>query len=93
MIRILRYLKNSRGQGLLFSKNGHFQIEGYSNVDWANSPINIRFTVGFYTFIGGNLITWKNKKQSMMARSSAKAEYKGMTHITCYSGSDFYFKK
>ena len=33
IIRILRYLKSSPGKGLLFSKNGHLRINGYTNAD------------------------------------------------------------
>ena len=36
--------------------------------------------MGYYTLVEGNLITWRSKKQSSMASSSAMAEVKAMAH-------------
>ncbi|RVW73638.1 Retrovirus-related Pol polyprotein from transposon TNT 1-94 [Vitis vinifera] len=36
-----------------------------------------RSTSGYFTFVGGNLVTWKSKKQNVVAHSSAEAEFKG----------------
>ena len=33
VVRILRYLKSSLGKGLMFSKNNHCNIEGYTDAD------------------------------------------------------------
>jgi hypothetical protein len=35
-------------------------------------------TLGYCTFVGGNLVTWRSKKQSVVARSSAEAEFRAM---------------
>ncbi|KAL6195313.1 hypothetical protein ACLB2K_030933 [Fragaria x ananassa] len=37
-----------------------------------------RSTSGYFTFVGGNLVTWRSKKQNVVTCSSAEAEYKGM---------------
>uniref|UniRef100_A0A5B6ZV70 Integrase catalytic domain-containing protein n=1 Tax=Davidia involucrata TaxID=16924 RepID=A0A5B6ZV70_DAVIN len=83
VIRILKYLKNAPGRGLLYRSSGHLRIEGYTDADWAGSPSDRKSTTGFCTFIGGNLVTWRSKKQSVVARSSAEAEYRAMAHTAC----------
>lgn len=40
-------------------------------------------TSGYFTFVGGNLVTWRSKKQAAVARSCAKAEYRSMTLGIC----------
>uniref|UniRef100_A0A2N9FPR9 Integrase catalytic domain-containing protein n=1 Tax=Fagus sylvatica TaxID=28930 RepID=A0A2N9FPR9_FAGSY len=82
VIRILKYLKNALGRGLFYRSSGHLRIEGYTDADWAGSPSDRKSTTGYCTFIGGNLVTWRSKKQSVVARSSAEAEYRAMAHTT-----------
>ena len=81
--RILRYLKGTISRGILMCKNEHFKIEGYSDSDWAGNALDRRSTTGYCTFVGGNLVTWKSKKKSVVARSSAEAEYRAMASIAC----------
>ena len=81
--RILRYLKSASGKGLLFSKNGISNIEGYTDSDWAGDQTTIRSTFGYFTFVEGNIVTWKSKKQKVVARSSAEAEFQGTVHGVC----------
>jgi hypothetical protein len=52
----------------------------YSDADWAGNS-DQKSTSGYYTFVGGNLVTWRSKKQSVVARFSAEAEYRAMTAI------------
>ena len=81
--QILRYLKSAPGKGLLSSKNGISNIEGYTDSDWAGDQTTRRSTSSYFTFVEGNLVTWENKKQKVVARSSAEAEFRGMAHGVC----------
>ena len=68
---------------MLYGNRGHTQVVGYSDADWAGSPTDRRSTSGYCVFIGGNLISWKSKKQDVVVRSSVEAEYRAMALATC----------
>ena len=83
MIHIFRYIKGILDQGVLYENRGHTQIVGYCDANWAGSPEDRRSISGYCVFIGGNLVSWKSKKQDVVARSIAEAEYRAMVLATC----------
>ncbi|XP_078167096.1 protein DA1-related 1-like [Carex rostrata] len=75
---ILKYLKSASGKGLIFRQNEHMNIEGYCDSDWASCQDVRRSTTGYCMFVGGNLVSWKSKKQPVVSKSMAEAEYRVM---------------
>ncbi|XP_070047196.1 secreted RxLR effector protein 161-like [Nicotiana tomentosiformis] len=84
VVCILRYIKSASSKGLLFKDRGHEQVVGYTYANWAGSPSDRHSTSGYCVLVGGNLISWKSKKQNVVARSSTdEAEYQAMAMATC----------
>ena len=81
--RVLKYLKGSPGQGLMFRKRNNLQVEVYTDADWAGNTNDRRSISGYCTFVGGNLVTWRSKKQNVVARSSAQVELRALTLGIC----------
>jgi hypothetical protein len=79
MIKILRYLKSSPRKEIMFSKHNHLRVKGYTYVDWVRNIFDRKSTLRYFTFVGGNLVTWRSKKQKVVALLSAEAEFHGMT--------------
>lgn len=76
-------LKGTLSRGILFKKNEGLLIEAYTNVDYTGFVVDHISTSGYCTFLGGNIVTWKNKKKSVVARSSVEVEFKAMVHGVC----------
>ncbi|CAJ2638271.1 unnamed protein product [Trifolium pratense] len=81
--RILRYLKANPGKGLFFKKTSERNVSIFTYADWAGSVTDRRATSGYFTYVWGNLVTWRSKKQGVVARSSAKAEFRAMDQGIC----------
>ncbi|GAV90477.1 hypothetical protein CFOL_v3_33886 [Cephalotus follicularis] len=82
VIRILRYLKSAPRKGLIYRPNRHMDLVAYFDADWAGSASDRRSTTCYCTFVGGNLVSWRSKKQTTVARASAEADYRAMAHTT-----------
>jgi transposase InsO family protein len=80
---LLRYLKGSLSHGLLFSSHSDLTVTAYTDSDWASCPMTRRSTTGYFITLGGSPVSWRTKKQSVVSRSSAEAEYRAMASTTC----------
>ncbi|CAN6465147.1 unnamed protein product [Victoria cruziana] len=80
--RILRYLKGTLNDGLVYSKDDRYldghRLMTYTDADWTGDPDERRSVSGYCIFIGNNAVVWSSKKQKAVARSSAEAEYQAM---------------
>lgn len=79
--RILRYLAGTQHLDLHLSPTSSslpIPLYGYCDAD----PDDRRSTSGDAVFLGPNLLSWWSKKQTVVARSSAEAEYRSLALIT-----------
>ncbi|XP_062104527.1 secreted RxLR effector protein 161-like [Humulus lupulus] len=77
--RILRYLVGNPHLGLHFKDT---DIQGFADANWASSIDDRRSTSGFCLFLGGNLISWCSKKQTVAAQLSTESEYRSLALAT-----------
>ncbi|RVW82799.1 Copia protein [Vitis vinifera] len=63
--------------------HAYFEVFEECSWDWVGAVDDRRSTSGYFTFVGGNLVTWKSKKQNVVARSSVEAEFRGMALRLC----------
>ena len=64
--KVLHYLKGTSRKGILFKQNNFLALEAYTDANYAGSIVDRRSTIPFF---GGNGVTWRHKKQNMVARS------------------------
>ena len=79
--RILRYLQQTAHFSLVY-KHGQDRMDGYSDSDFAGDPGDRKSTSGYVFILGGAVISWKAKKQSLVSLSSTEAEYIGYSEAT-----------
>ncbi|GKF58498.1 ribonuclease H-like domain-containing protein, partial [Tanacetum coccineum] len=79
--RILRYVRGTVDFGLQLYASATTSLVGYTNVDWAGCPSTRRSTLGYYVFLGDNLLSWSAKRQHTLSQSSAEAEYRGVVNV------------
>ncbi|GAA0151182.1 transmembrane signal receptor [Lithospermum erythrorhizon] len=82
-LRVVKYLKGCPGQGIILRTECDLHLTGWCDSDWASCPLIRRSVSGWIVFLGGSPISWKTKKQTIISRSLAEAEYRSMATMTC----------
>jgi len=83
--RVLRYLKKTALLSLVYTKalTSPTALQtscwpttvGYTDSDWAGDPIDRHSTAAFVFLCSETAVSWKSKKQSLIALSTTEAEY------------------
>ncbi|GKB65777.1 putative ribonuclease H-like domain-containing protein [Tanacetum coccineum] len=73
--RIFRYLKGQPKLGLWYPRDSSFDLEAFSDSDYAGASLDRKSTTGGCQFLGKRLISWQCKKQTIVANSTTEAEY------------------
>lgn len=82
MKRILPYVRGSTRHGLQLGKSSSTELVAYSDADWAGCPDTRRSTSGYCLFLGNSLVSWSSKRQAVVSRSSAEADYRSVANAT-----------
>jgi hypothetical protein len=78
--RLIRYLRGTVDYGLLLHRSSSAELVVYIDADWVGCPDTRRSTSGYAVFLGGNLMSWSSKRQPVVSRSSAEAEYRAVAN-------------
>lgn len=61
----------------MYKKLEDYKLVGYCYADYARDRLDIKSTTGSCQFMGDNIISWSDKRQSNIALSTAEAKYIG----------------
>jgi hypothetical protein len=66
--------------GLLLRRSHSTDLAVYTDADWAGCPDTRHSTSGYAVFLDDNLVSWSAKRQTVVSRSSAEAEYRAVAN-------------
>ncbi|GKE21698.1 hypothetical protein Tco_1433210 [Tanacetum coccineum] len=84
------YLKGQPKLGLWYPKDSPFDLEAYTDSDYAGASLDKKSTTGGCQFHGSRLISWQCKKQTIVSNSTTEAEY--VVTASCFKNPVFHSK-
>lgn len=80
--RALRYLKYTRTMVLRYKRShSPMHFVGYSDSDWSGDEDTSRSTSGYVFMCNRGAISWRSRRQKLVALSSTEAEYIALSDI------------
>lgn len=79
VLHLLRYLAGTLHLGITL--NGQCDLNDvsiYTDADFANCTDDRRSYSGYIALLGGNLLSWRSKKQQTVSTSTTEAEYRAL---------------
>ncbi|GJZ66018.1 putative ribonuclease H-like domain-containing protein [Tanacetum coccineum] len=80
--KIFRYLKGQPKLGLWYPRDSPFDLEAFSDSDYAGASLDRKSITRGCQFLGKRLISWQCKKQTIVSNSTTEAEY--VAAANCY---------
>jgi hypothetical protein len=78
--RLLLFVRGMVDLSLVLHRSSPAELVVYTDADWAGCPDTRRSTSDYAVFLGGNLVSWSSKRQPVVSRSSAEAEYQAVAN-------------
>lgn len=80
--RVIRYLKGTKHLKLsLCDEEAPQELHAYSDANWAEDQEERKSNSGHFISLNGGSISWRCKKQEIIALSSAESEYIALTDV------------
>jgi len=80
LFRVLRYLRSIISRLLLYNSDSFAM--SLSDAGWADDLDTRHSTTCFYICLGSSLVSWRNKRQDVVSRSSTEDEYRAVADTT-----------
>ena len=74
-------MKGTKGFGILYIATNDFKLVGYINSNWTRSIVDRKSTSRYVFHMRLGVISWASKKQPIVPKSIAKAEYRATNTI------------
>ncbi|GJY37131.1 ribonuclease H-like domain, reverse transcriptase, RNA-dependent DNA polymerase [Tanacetum coccineum] len=91
--KIFRYLKGQPKLGLWYPRDSPFDLESFSDSDYAGASLDRKSTTGGCQFLGKRLISWQCKKQTIVANSTTKSKYVAAANCCGHVGDEAAYKE